>query len=101
MHTDLLKVGHFTIDNTSNNNTMMQHLETMLIPCDIAFNTNNHRVMCFAYIVNLCSGKVIQAVSGGVVGDMDKSHLSTVNTVVSDPISLACIAVQEIGRAHV
>jgi len=37
----LLKVRHFTLDNVSNNGTMMEELETMLTERDIVFDAED------------------------------------------------------------
>jgi len=84
----LLEVGHFTLDNTSNNGTIMEELETMLTECDIVFNAEDRKIMCFAHIVDLCSGHVIRAASNGVEPKNDSSS-SDGDTTASNPIALA------------
>jgi len=37
----LLEVRHFTLDNASNNRTMMEELETMLTEHDIVFDVED------------------------------------------------------------
>jgi len=86
------------MDNASNNDTMMKVLGAKLAKeCDIEFDLVDRRIMCFAHIVNLCSGRVIHGLSNGVD---DKDDLSSSNddtvAVASDPISAACAAVQAI-----
>jgi len=76
MHAHLLKVGHFTIDNASNNRTMMEQLKPMLASHDIPFDATDGRIMCFAHVINLCSGHVICAVTGGAVDNDAYSLLS-------------------------
>ena len=92
MHAHLLKLGHFTMDNTSNNMTMMEWLAKKLALCEIHFDARDRRVMCFAYIIDLCSGQVIHAVSSGVE-HADVSSLSSSDAGASDPIAIACVAV--------
>jgi len=60
----LLKVGHFTVDNAANNITMMRALEEKLLECDIPFDATDRRIMCYAHVVNLCSGRVLRAAGG-------------------------------------
>jgi len=60
-----LKVGHFTLDNASNNQTMMEALERQLNKRDIPFDAKDCRIMCYAHISNLSSGHVIRAAGDG------------------------------------
>ena len=76
------------LDNASNNGTMMEELKMMLTKHDIAFNVEDHRIMCFVHVVDLCSRCVICAVSNGVEPRNDSSS-SNGNTAVSNPIALA------------
>jgi len=47
---------------------MMKALKTMLAVHNVSFDTHDHWIMCFAHIINLCSGQVIDAASG-MAGD--------------------------------
>jgi hypothetical protein len=60
-----LKIGHFTLDNAGNNKTMMEALEKKLEERDIPFDATDRRIMCYAHVVNLCSGAVIRAAGDG------------------------------------
>ena len=95
MHAHSLKLGHFTMDNASNNMTMMEWLAKKLALCEIHFDAHDHRVMCFAYIIDLCSGQVICAASSGVE-HADVSSSSSSDAGTSNPIAIACAAVQAI-----
>jgi len=75
------KIGHFTLDNASNNSTMLQSLERKLRDRDIEFDAVDRRIMCFAHIIDLCSGRVVGAID-------DES--------ASNPIGLARGAVRAI-----
>ena len=88
-------MGHITLNNASNNDTMMKALETMLAVRDVSFDAHDHRIMCFAHIINLCSGWVIDAASG-VAGDKNTNSLSSDDTVPSSPIPQAWAAVRAI-----
>jgi len=90
MHAHPLKMGHITMDNASNNGAMMELLVQKLKPCDVPFNACDNRIMCFAHIIDLCSGWAIHAASG-----VDEGVLPG-NETASDPISVACAAVQAI-----
>jgi hypothetical protein len=56
------KVGHFTMDNASNNGTMMEKLQRLLEARDVShFDAKDSRIMCFAHVVDLCSRRVVAA----------------------------------------
>ena len=95
IHPLLLKVGHFTMDNASNNDTMMASLQTRLSSRDIAFDAVDRRVMCFAHIIDLCSGRVIRAVSDGAECSDDSSSPEN-NTAPPNPIAQARATVKAI-----
>ena len=84
----LLEIGHFTMDNASNNRTMMQSLQTILADRDITIDPVDRTIMCFAHVINLCSGRVIRATSDGA-DNHDPSSASGDDIVVTDPISVA------------
>jgi hypothetical protein len=94
----LLKVGHFTTDNASNNQTMMAALAVIFQERDIAFDARDRRVMCFAHIINLCSGRIVSAVSSGRDDGSDRSSSDggTAGSRSSDPIARARAAVRAI-----
>ena len=75
------------MDNASNNDAMMAVLTTKLKSHDVSFDARDRRIMCFAHIINLCSGRAICAASG-----VDEGVLPG-NETASDPISVACAAV--------
>ncbi|KAF7573934.1 hypothetical protein PtrM4_055570 [Pyrenophora tritici-repentis] len=47
------KIGWYTIDNATSNNTILQHLERLLYAKGISFNAEQRRVRCIAHIINL------------------------------------------------
>ena len=98
MYAHLLKVGHFTMDNASNNGTMMQALKTILARREIEFDANDRKIMCFAHVIDLCSGRVIRAASEDNLDEDedDSSSSGTGDTVASDPIALARAVVRTI-----
>jgi len=91
----LLEVRHFTLDNASNNRTMMEELEMMLTERDIVFNAEDRKIVCFVHVVDLCSGHVICAASDGVEPENDSSS-SNGDTAASNPIVLARMVVRVI-----
>lgn len=68
---EFLQVGHFTLDNASNNRTMMQALELELARRNIPFNAADRQVMCFGHVVNLSSGRVIEYIRTNNAEDDD------------------------------
>ena len=74
---------------------MVKALKMMLANHDISFDACDRRIMCFAHIINLCSGWVINAASN-MAGDKDSNLLSSDSAVPSNPIDQACMVVQVI-----
>ena len=52
-------MGHWTLDNASNNETFMKELETLLRLRDIDFDYTDRRIMCFPHVINICCQHVI------------------------------------------
>ena len=76
---------------------MMELLQAMLAPCEIAFDAKDCRIMCFAHIIDLCSKCVVLAASDGVEDLDDGYSLSDDNTTPpSDPISQARTVIRAI-----
>ena len=85
----LLKVGHFTMDNASNNGSMMQALQIALKDREIQvddFDALDRRIMCFAHIINLCSGRVLLGIGNLNPDEDDDSFSDSEDTVSSNPI---------------
>ncbi|KAJ7675195.1 ribonuclease H-like domain-containing protein [Mycena rosella] len=58
----VLQMGHFTMDNASNNATFMTHLALLLAERGVLdFNAKENYIRCFAHIINLASQTVIRA----------------------------------------
>src|ERR1700678_309484 len=79
----LFKTGHFTMDNVSNNVTMMQELEVLLDAPDIPFEAVDGKIMCFSHVVDLCSGRVICALADPI------AHAGKVPPPLVNPIAHA------------
>ena len=47
------KIGYFTLDNASNNNTALQYISKYLHELGIGFNLIKRRLRCFGQIINL------------------------------------------------
>ncbi|KAH9015353.1 hypothetical protein EDB85DRAFT_2156753 [Lactarius pseudohatsudake] len=62
-----LNIGHITLDNTENNAVAMRELEALLAAretnIEIDFDHLNHRIRCYAHIVNICSSHVVASVT--------------------------------------
>ncbi|PPQ71742.1 hypothetical protein CVT24_006506, partial [Panaeolus cyanescens] len=56
-------VGWVTLDNASNNDTMMTSLEELLRSRDIEFRAEDQRIRCFPHIVNLAVQSILSAVT--------------------------------------
>ena len=67
---------------------MMATLEGMFAQRDVTFDAHNRRIMCFAHVINLCSGRAILAASDGDADD-DGYDSSDDAIVPSNPISRA------------
>ena len=59
------QIGHFTLDNAESNATAMQELKNLLAKREAAiaadFDPLNHRVRCYAHIINICSSHIVAA----------------------------------------
>jgi hypothetical protein len=51
------------MDNASNNDTMMKELAQLLHDRDIAFDSDDRRIRCFAHIIDLSSKRVVEGLS--------------------------------------
>lgn len=82
------KVGHITMDNAANDDTMMQDLEHWLDARDIPFDVVDRRVMCYSHVVDLASRHVISGESSSE-GDGPAPNLpAEQDALVRDPIAL-------------
>ena len=82
-----LKVGHFTLDNAGSNGTIMQFLKIMLGDHDIAFDAADHRIMCFAHVIDLSSGQETRNANNTIGGNEDDFSQSDSETTFSGPIA--------------
>ncbi|KAJ6467257.1 ribonuclease H-like domain-containing protein, partial [Mycena sanguinolenta] len=53
--------GHFTLDNASNNLSMMMHLAVALREIGVEFDEKQNYIRCFAHVINLCAQAAIKA----------------------------------------
>jgi len=64
-----LQVGHFTMDNASNNDTFMQELEERLKKRNIPFDAKDRRIMCLPHVINICCSHIIREFMDETLGD--------------------------------
>lgn len=67
------KIGHFTLDNASNNDTAMHHLAKLLQDRDIPFDPVDRRIRCFPHVINICVKHVIDDYARGNYDDVAES----------------------------
>jgi len=48
-----MKIGYFTLDNASNNDTALVQIAAYLAERGIKFNSLERRLRCFGYVINL------------------------------------------------
>lgn len=65
----LAKILSVTTDNASNMDTMFEELENLLAEAGIVFDSKNHRIRCFAHIMNLCCQAMIRSVGDGTASE--------------------------------
>jgi hypothetical protein len=75
---------------------MMESLKTLLADRDIVIDATDRRIMCFAHVINLCSGRVIDYVSKAASNNDNSSSSSGGNIIATDPIEVARAAVRAI-----
>ena len=96
------KVGHYTMDNAANNETMMKLLEGRLVAREISFDAAERKIMCYGHIIKPSSGCVVRGVTAAVnYGDDSESDDPSPTgdkaaSAASDPIVLAHAVVQSI-----
>ena len=73
----------------------MATLEGMFAQRDVTFDAHDRRIMCFAHVINLCSGRAILAASDGDADD-DGYDSSDDAIIPSNPISRARTVVRVI-----
>ncbi|CAE6524483.1 unnamed protein product [Rhizoctonia solani] len=61
------KIGTITLDNASNNDTMMEDLERRMCEAGHTFDKDGNRVRCFPHIINLAVNAICDAL--GATGD--------------------------------
>ena len=62
--TSLVQSGHWTLDNLTTNDKMLEHLETLFEEREIfSFDAKDNRIMCFPHIINIAVQHVLKRMS--------------------------------------
>jgi hypothetical protein len=84
-----LKIGHFTMDGASNNNTMLVHLQKLLIArkAPTRFDPVNNWVQCYVHTIDLaCKAVVGQLPDDMVIQDCDEAESCRPVALASDVV---------------
>ncbi|RXW21072.1 hypothetical protein EST38_g4780 [Candolleomyces aberdarensis] len=65
------KIGWITMDNASNNDTLMEHLAISLNQREITFSARDNRIWCFPHITNLACKAVLGAITNTKLAGVD------------------------------
>jgi hypothetical protein len=98
------------MDNASNNATMLQELARLLEEQDIVFDPVDHGVMCYAHVIDLSTGCVVDALTRKQTDNDDLSGLAQPNSsneqtydeaVARDPVALGRAVVRAIRASGI
>ncbi|KAJ2921202.1 hypothetical protein H1R20_g15892, partial [Candolleomyces eurysporus] len=78
------KIGWITVDNASNNDTMMEHLAVLLNRHRITFLARNNRIRCFPHITNLACKAVLVAITNIGLAAVNDNNEDPESEPVSD-----------------
>jgi len=68
----LIQSGHWTLDNLTTNDKMLEHLEKLFEDREIfSFDAKDNRIMCFPHIINIAVQHVLKKMSSVEVPDND------------------------------
>lgn len=90
------------MDNASNNVTMMNELEKLLRDRDVSFDAGDRRIMCYAHVVDLSCGRVVDRLSKGSSFSQEWNEppsldeMTYPDAIARDPISHARTVVRVI-----
>jgi hypothetical protein len=74
----------------------MEELKKALKLREIEIDAKDRRIMCFAHIIDLCSGRVVRAASDGVEDNSDEDDSSESSPGSDNPIAQARAVVRAI-----
>ncbi|KAJ2934002.1 hypothetical protein H1R20_g3089, partial [Candolleomyces eurysporus] len=86
------QLGWITVDNASNNDTMMDHLSDLLSRRGINFSETDNRIRCFPHITNLASKAVLTAITNIRLAAVNDDEVTVENEVVETGLSCNVIA---------
>ena len=68
----LIQSGHWTLDNLTTNDKMLEHLEKLFEEREIfSFDAKDNRIMCFPHIINITVQHVLKKMSSAKVPEND------------------------------
>ena len=97
-----MQVGHITLDNTSNNETWMKGLETILLARDIPFDWADNHIMClfmhilhcikltlalfrcFPHVIQICCDHMIDSITDANLVDTAAEFVALIPSADSD-----------------
>lgn len=59
------------MDNASNNDTCMNHLEVLLRARDIDFHARDRQIRCFPHIIHICVKHVVESFSDSLLEEIE------------------------------
>jgi len=78
------KIGYFTLDNASNNDTALHHIAQHLKDLDITFDPIQRRLRCFGHIINL----VVKSFLWGSDAEVFEAQISTYHDLQQETAEL-------------
>jgi hypothetical protein len=63
-------MGHITMDNAENNETMMRELQRLFERQGIPFDSKDRRIRCYPHIINICVSHIVSSLTK--VSDFDQ-----------------------------
>ncbi|CAE6432643.1 unnamed protein product [Rhizoctonia solani] len=98
----VMLIGHITLDNASNNDTLMAELERAFVDKEHPFERKLNRIRCFPHVINLAVQALLDALPQAVQefrndarvqgiqfnSELDKDFLDYLHAMESDPVGL-------------
>lgn len=64
------------MDNASNNDTCLQHLESLLRSRDVEFDAHDRQIRCFPHVINVCVRHVTESFTKSTLEEIAQEWLS-------------------------
>ncbi|QRW13009.1 AC9 transposase [Ceratobasidium sp. AG-Ba] len=103
------QVNCITLDNASNNNTLMEELATYLAPLGAEFHPERNRIRCFPHIMNLAVNDMLSSLSDAAAEyraemsqwdlPIDSKTESYLQALESQPVDVVRAAVHDCRRS--